>query len=119
MANEGFNGTTATVLGSAQTPLVSITYDDSAAEIDVTGAGDLMHSYEAGLPNPTVTFQVVGGADIDVGDAGAVSIAWFDGVVTDAISAGVCTAVSRSGSLDDKIVTDVTVRPHSAVGTGS
>ncbi len=100
-------------------PLVSLNYDESAAEIQVSGAGDLIHSYEAGLPDITVTYQVVGAADVDTGDTGAVSIVWFDGVVTDVISAGVVTAVARGGSLDDKIVTDITVRPHSAVGSGS
>ena len=107
------------MLGSAQVPLISLTWDESAAEVDVTGSGELWHSFEAGLPNITVTLQLVGSIDIDTGDTGAVSLAWFDGGVTDVISDAVCTAVSRAGSLDGAITTDVTVKPSGAVGSGS
>jgi len=118
MANEGFNGTTISIGGTAQTPITNITHDDSAAEIDVTGGSDAMHSYEAGLPNPTTTFETVGISGNAVGDTGSLSIAWFDGT-TDAISAVVVTKVSKSGGLDGALGSSVTVRPHSGVGTGS
>ena len=110
MANAGFNGTTITIAGAAETPLLSCTYDDSAAEVDVTGAGDAIHSYEAGIPNPTITCELVGANDAAVADEGALSIAWFDGV-TDTIASVVITAVSRTGSLDSPLTTSITVRP--------
>ena len=111
MANSGFNGTTITIAGAAETPLLSCTYDDSAAEVDVTGAGDLIHSYEAGLPNPTITCEVVGANDAAVADEGALSIAWFDEGIVDTIASVVITAVSRTGSLDSPLTTSITVRP--------
>lgn len=113
MANDAFNGTTFTFGGGAQTPLRSCSYDNSAAEIDVTGAGDSLHTYEAGLPNETLTVEVVGGSSVAVADEGAITIAWFDGT-SDTTTNSVCTAVSRSGSLDGEILTTLTFRPTAA-----
>lgn len=110
MANAGFNGTTITIAGAAETPLLSCTYDDSAAEVNITGCGDAIHTYEAGIPNPTITCEVVGANDAAVADEGALSIAWFDGT-TDTIASVVITAVSRTGSLDSPLTTSITARP--------
>lgn len=106
------------MFGSAQTPLISISFDDSAAEVDVTGAGDAMHSYEAGLPNPSCTIEVVGATATAIAANGALDINWFDGGTTD-ITDVVCTAVSINGSLDGPITSSITCRPGNGIGTGS
>ena len=110
MASDNFNGSTISVGAADQIPLTGMTFDDSAAEVDVTGCADSGHTYEAGLPNVTLTIETVGVSDLSVGDEGAISVAWNDGS-TDTITNGVVTAVSKTGSLDGAISSSVTVRP--------
>ena len=123
MANEGFNGSTITVTGIVTAPLLSISHDDSAAEIDVTGAGDALHTYVAGLANPSITFEVVGVTDATIGDEGPMVITWFtstgptNGIID--LSAVVVTAVSVNGSVDGPITSSITVRPSSAIAASS
>lgn len=117
MANEGFNGSTLTFNG-AVTPLVSVDYQETAAAINVTGNTDTMHSYVAGLPDITVTVEVVGISALLIGAASALAITWFDGE-TEAISDVILVDKGRGGSLDDKLSTSLTFRPGSGVGSGS
>lgn len=109
-----FNGTTASVAGSARTPLVSVTFTDAAAEIDITDAdAGTGHLYEAGISNPSCTIELVGNPSIAVGATGATTITWTD-ATTNTMTDSVVTNVETSGSLDDKITTSVTVRPNPA-----
>lgn len=117
MADAGFNGTTIAIGIANQAPLLDVNYDDSAAEVDVTGCADTTHTYEAGISNPSATFTLVGSrpaTGCDVGDEGAISIVWFDGVETSAMTNGVVTKVTTSGSLDGAITCAITVRPTAA-----
>jgi len=107
-----FNGSTVTIGEAAQTPLLSCTFTNAAAEIDITGCADTVHTYEAGLPNLSCTFEIVGGTTLAIGDVAAVSVAWTNGVA-DAMTTGVVTNVETRGSLDDKITTSITMRPAS------
>ena len=109
MANDGFNGTTIS-FGGNQVPLVDVNYSDTAAEIDITGCAEAtMHRYLAGIPDPTVTFTVVGHAGINAGDVAQTVIAWFDGT-TDTLDDMICTGADVTGSLDDKISSSITLR---------
>lgn len=109
MADKGFNGSTIS-LGGNQVPLRDINYDEAAAEVQVTGAADARHGYQAGIPDPTATFSIVGGSTISVGDEGDVAIAWNDGT-SDSLGTGVVISRGTAGSLDGEILTNVTVRP--------
>lgn len=110
MANDGFNGSTISFGAADQTPLLSITHDTAAAEIDVTGAADTEGTYLAGIPHETITFDVVGVSGLAVGATpAAVAIAWFDGT-NESLTTGVCTNISVTGSIDDKITSSVTFK---------
>lgn len=118
MANEGFNGTTATILGSAQTPLIDCAITSSGAEVDVTGCADAIHTFEAGLADYTLTCTVVGASSVVIGDTGAVSVAWFDGTTT-VFTGVVCTGADVNGALDGPITSTITAKPGSTCGTGT
>ena len=110
MADKGFNGSTIS-FGGDQVPLRDINYDEAAAEVQVTGAADARHGYEAGIPDPTATFSIVGGSSVSVGDTGDVIIAWNDGT-SDSLGTSIITGRSTTGSLDGEILSNVTVRPQ-------
>ncbi len=116
--NEGFNGTTIEFASSGVTPLVSIDYQETAAAIDVTGNTDALHSYVAGIPDITVTCEVVGVSALVIGAAGALDINWNDGETED-VSDVILVDKGRGGSLDDKLSTNLTFRPGTGVGTGT
>lgn len=118
MANEGFNGSTMQFASSPVTPLVSIDFQETAAAIDVTGNTDALHNYVAGIPDITVTVEVVGVSALTIGAAGALDIDWFDGEGED-VSSVILVDKGRGGSLDDKLSTSLTFRPSSAVGSSS
>lgn len=111
MANKGFNGSTISIAGSGQTPLRSIDYDDPDNAVDVSGCADASHGYVNGLPDPQITFEVVGITTVEKGDTGSVSIAWFDGQ-NDSITSAIVTGVNKTGSLDSELLSTVTVRPY-------
>ena len=109
---DGFNG--ATIKWNTtddQTPLLSISYDKTAAEIDVTGAADSNHTYITGIPDETITCEVVGQpTTVDVGTTAAlVTITWGD-ETTETFTTGECTSISKSGSIDDKHTSTITFK---------
>ena len=79
----------------------------------MSGSSDAEHSYEAGISDPTVTFTIVGGTTIAIGDEGAVAIAWNDGT-TDSLTNSVCVNRGTTGSMDGELLTNVTLRPTAA-----
>ena len=113
MANDGFNGTTISFGGSGQTPLLDVDHSEGAAKIQLSGSTSAMHEYIAGLPDHAVTFNAVGFADVSTGDTGAVVINWFSGD-TETFTKMVVLDVNKSGSLDDKIGTAITLAPTPA-----
>lgn len=116
MANEGFNGSTLSFAGSIVGPLVSIDYQETAAAIDVTGNTDALHNYVAGIPDITITCEVVGVTTLVIGDLGILDVNWFDDE-TDDVTSVVLVDVGRGGSLDDKLSSNLTFRPSSAIGS--
>ena len=113
MADDGFNGSPISIGAADQTPLRDISFDQSCAEVDVTGAADSEKTYEAGIPDKTVTYTVVGTTTLAIGDEGAVAVSWNDGG-SDSLTNGVVVGVSPSGSMDGEILTNITVRPTAA-----
>lgn len=125
MANDGFNGTTATWdptgANTALTfgPLTNVSTDDSPAEVQITGASAANHKFLAGLSSITTTIDFVGtplesdsSTEIHAGDIGALSIVWFEGAGTQGTLANaLVTRVSLSGSIDQAISGSITVRP--------
>ena len=112
MADAGFNGSTMALGTYTSTPLRSMSYDCTAAEVPVHGAGSTQAIFVDGIKNATVTFEIVGATPITTGDTGAVTLTWNDGG-NDTFTTGVVTAVSTSGSMDGEITSSITIKPAS------
>ncbi len=110
-----FNGTTVTFPGSASpVRVMSITAGEGTGKIDITGATQPQHEYEAALDDVELTFEVLlGSTSLDRGDTGATVITWFDGS-SKSIDASVVVGKSKTGSIDGSIVTSVTIVPAEA-----
>lgn len=125
MADNGFDGATATWDPTGASTEVtlgfisSITDDVTAAEVDVTGASDSQHLFEAGIGSESVTVEVVGqptdesgGTQLAAGDNGALAVAWADsgtqGTIADPAT---IFALSISGTMDGPITSSITIRP--------
>ena len=111
--NDGFNGSTISFAAADQVPLRDISYDATAAEVDVTGAADTEATYEPGLKSRTFTCQIVGTSTITVGTKGTVAIAWEDGSSA-SITNCALFGKTMSGSKDSEILTDLRFRPSVA-----
>lgn len=117
---DGFNGSTIAFDTGVEVPLRSIRYSNSAAKVDVSGAGDTVKTYVAGLKDPEVTFDVVGGSAVAVGVAAAITISWNDGSSDDGSDGGapvatwLCINHETSGDMDGEIVTSITCVPATA-----
>lgn len=111
-----FNGTTISFGGADQTPLNSLTAEEVAAEVQVSGAADTSHTYVAGIPMVTTTWEVVGDTTIVKGDTGAVVVAW--GAVANkgigGITAGIITKVEKTGGLDGPTMSTITCKQTAA-----
>jgi len=108
MADDGFNGSSISVVGGAVTPLIDAEYTSSGAKVRVSGAADSTHIYEAGLPDNAITLTCGGVTSIAVGDKGATTITWNDGE-TSTLTNSVVVEVSSSGSIDGAITSKITV----------
>ena len=113
MADDGFNGSTISFGGADQTPLLSISVEDSVAEVPVSGAADSAHTYEGGISNPSTTWEVAGDTTLSKGDAGAIVVAWndVDAGAHGSITSAIITSISKTGSLDSPISSSITARP--------
>ena len=111
-----FNTTTISIAAADQAPLLDISVSGTAAEIDITGAADSAHTYEAGIPDYTVTFTILGCTTIGIGDKGAIVIGpvasptWTS--TMGEFTTGIVTNVEMSGSIDDTITSAITVKQH-------
>ena len=103
-----FNGSTLTVAGTAITKLLSCTHNSGGSKIDVTGAADSNHMYEAGLDDDEITCEVLGGDSIARGDTGATTGVWNDGGST-SLANTIVIGKQKTGSIDDRIVYAITV----------
>lgn len=114
MADDGFNGSVVDFASVTLGPLRSISFRESGARADVTGSADAQKTYKAGIPDPEVTVQFVGGlpaTGADVGDAGGITVTWNDASTEGTITN--CEVVDRScdGNMDGEILSSITVVP--------
>jgi len=112
--NDGFNGSTISFGGADQTPLIAIDYDSSGSEVDVTGNADTNHTYECGLANDTITWEIVGKTTLTEGSQGAVVVAWKDGNNYGGMTNSVITSIEKGGGLDGAVTTRITAKPTAA-----
>ena len=109
MADDAFNGATITLASVTIGPLRSISVTNSAAKADVTYSTSTAKAYDPGIPDMTVTCEIVGGAAVAVGDTGDLDIAWNDigGSTLGSIASAACVSVATNGSMDGEITTTV------------
>lgn len=113
MADNGFNGTTFTFGGTVIDRLRSLSYSDSANEVDVTSLDNTAHTYVTGIPDVELSVECVGFSvmGINRGDTGTIQIDWNDGSQDVSTIAYLCTSRETSGDLDGEITTSVTFKP--------
>lgn len=116
MADDGFNGSTISFASGDMVPLRDIRYADACAKVDISGAADGIKTYVGGLPDPEITFEIVGGSTIVAGDTGAIVIAFNDGGgPTGALAATwLVTSVDTGGSIDSELTSSFTCVPATA-----
>lgn len=110
MANDAFNGTTITFGGTAIDKVRSIDFTDEANEVDTTSLDDSTHAFVAGIKSLECNVEVLGNPALSEGDTGAIVLTWFNGD-SDSIGSGICTSVSKSGTLDGEIATTYAFKP--------
>lgn len=117
MADNGFNGTTATFAAAALGDGVrSVRYSEGGADVDVSAGGDTNKTYEAGLTDIEVTIEFVGITTVSKGDKGAIAIAWNDGS-SDAITNAICSSMNHGGNMDGELAGSATFKPSTAAGS--
>lgn len=109
MADDTFNGASLTFATVSAGSIRSINTNQVGAKADVTGSGDSEKSYGVGIPDLTVTVEIVGGTDIAVGDKGTVAIDWGDigGSTLGSLTDGQVVSVATTGSMDGEILTTI------------
>lgn len=117
MADKGFDGSTVswTPAGGSLvtlTPLLRFQYDDSPAEVAVTGSADTERQVVAGRSNETLTIEIAGSPHDTVicGNKGDTVVALNDAGALGTFTKGAITRLSCSGRRDDRITTSITIR---------
>lgn len=81
MANKGFNGSTLVFNSVTVGYLRGIKYSRRVPKIDVSDADDSDGTQVVGIPQKTVTVDVIG-ATLPTATTGALAIVWFDSSAT-------------------------------------
>ncbi len=105
------NGSTVTFASSGQGSLISLAFNESAEQIQVTNLASAVHSFEDGILSQELTFTVNGVSTLSIGATGAVAVSWNDGS-SDSMASAVVTGNERSGDLDGPITSNVTIVPY-------
>lgn len=114
MSDDGFNGSTVLWAAADQTPLVSISYDASVAEADVTGAADTEHTFEPGIPDESLEWEIVGTTTLAIGDEAVPTVAWNDGGSLGTFTNAVVVGVRAGGGEGGAKTTVISIRPTAA-----
>ena len=114
MADNGFNGTTISIGGSDQADLRDLNVSCDSAQVPVSGSAATSKKYEAGIPDYTITYTVVGITSLSNGDEGAAVVAWNDGGSFGSLTNCVVVNVADAGSEDGEILTNITVKETDA-----
>ena len=117
MADDTFNGATCTFASVSVGSILSMNYAETAAKADTTGSGDSVKTFGAGIPEVSLSVEIVGGTDLAIGDTGALAVTWGDiGSSTDgSIAAAEVGGVSTTGAMDG--TTTSTIEFHTAAPT--
>ncbi len=109
MADDSFNGASITLASVDIGPLRSISFSEAGAKADVTDSDDAAKAYSVGIPDATVTCEVVGGVAVSVGDEGDLDVTWGDigGSTGGSIAACQCVSIATQGSMDGEITSTV------------
>jgi len=116
--NIGFDGSSLVAFGSTfgsslkDAALVSMNYSASAAEIDDAGADDSDVLISPGLPDRTLTWEVMGGPTIAKGTTGSISAAWNDTGTLGTFTRAVIVGIEAGGTLDDAVTTQYTAKEY-------
>jgi|WetSurMetagenome_2_1015567.scaffolds.fasta_scaffold26577_2 hypothetical protein len=110
MANDGFNGsivtfpTTSASIGS----LRGIAFDETSAEVDVTGSTHTIRKYVAGIPKHSVSLDIVGASTaLAIGTTGALEVVWNDTKTVGTLAKAVIVGNSCKGQLDGEILSTI------------
>jgi len=97
--------------------LDGIDWGEEAEGVDVTKMADEVKQKVAGIPEQVLTVTIKGRVQdnaIEVGDTGAVSIAWNDGAPGTTIANAVCLSFNTSANLDEAIQSTLSFAPSPA-----
>jgi len=117
MADDGFNGSTLDFASVTLGPLRSFGFRESGARVRVSGAGSTNHEYEAGIPDPELVVNFVGGlpaTSADIGSSGALVVAWNDGSTDGTLANAVIVDRGTDGSMDGETLSSITLVPTPA-----
>jgi hypothetical protein len=112
MADDGFNGSTVDWNSVTLGPLRSISFRESGARANVSGAGDSAGTEEIGIPMSEVTIGFVGtrpASGADVGDKGSLSITWNDTGTDGTITNVAISDFQSDGNMDGEILSQITL----------
>ena len=108
------NGTTVVVgSGLLEAEVVSVSFDQAAAEIDVTNMDDTAHIFEAGIPDETLTVEINGLTALPLGKVSTgvtATITWGGAGTPDTLDNVVITNISTSTDIDGKITSSLTFK---------
>ena len=117
MANDAFNGSTATFAAAALgNGVISVQYSESGGNSDTTMSTSASHFYERGIPDFEVTIEFLGTTTVDKNDKGAIaiSLAATTANTTPSMANAICTGVTVGGSIDGPVTGSATFKPSTA-----
>ena len=103
MADNGFNGTTATFANNALGDgVLGVRYSEGGTMVDVSPADTDPMQYEAGKIDEEITIDFLGTSTVSFGDEGAIAITWNDGT-SDTITDMICSGINYGGNKNGAI----------------
>lgn len=106
-----FNGTTLLFDSQPLGTIQSLNASEGGEALEVGGAADDEHLYEAGIPDCEVNVTVKGTGAAARGDTGALAITWKSGGTEGSGTLFVCTKADKKGDHGGIITTDYTFKP--------
>ena len=116
MADDAFNGAVAcfpsTTSGDILGPLRSISFSESGARADMTGASDSDKTYKVGISDAELSVTVVGGlaTTLSVGASGALAVTWGDAgsATVGTLAAAEIAGITTDGAMDGETTSTLT-----------
>lgn len=110
------NGTTVSFGGTNIARVTDVEWSVGGETIEISDLASARRIYETGHDDIDVTITVVGhstaAAAINRGSTGTLSIAWNDSVTDTVTGNFVCTSKRVTGSRDNEITTQITLKPQ-------